>query len=613
MTDLLADGSGDFIGGQDASKSPDKIAENTYAAGVNVSVKNGCIQPRWGFDKRRIKFPSGTVKDAVLRESTYEEIFKSGRFQAFIPYQMDGRKYAIVVVSGFIFLINLCTLTAQVLTVVDSEKLNPRAERINWSVEGRFIVLHDFPHFPVIIDGIEAKRSTAYSYGVPVSTMSCFNQSRMIIANAGDEITAGDPVGTGFPNAPVTFEEIMAPGASYLGQIFQLPTSHNNEPITAMGFLQVVDTSTGIGPLLVSTEQAIYSYQTQTPRVNWESSQFGSMVVPNAGIAGPRAMVNVSADVWFTSSDGHVRSLSMSRNEQSKWARVPFSLEVQNWINTGDKELRKYSFVGYFNNKIFFAVNPFRTSCIDYKTRDTAIDYAFGGMVVLELDPVTGYGQSGNPAWAGLWTGVHPMDMLTIGEEAYIISKDDGYENAIYQINPNTTYDTDGDMKRLVRSVVYTREYDFKTPFEDKSISSANLSVEEMSGDVFIDVAYKPSHAPSFQSWRTITYKALTCTDDISGSKLFNGLSRHNFKSINIGSPEDDTACNPVTADYYSTFKKLQLRFIISGEYWQLDAFRINASLGSPDLNITVCEDYPVVPVEGQCDTDWYFEGFNRC
>lgn len=612
MTDPVVDGSGDFLGGQDASKTPDKIAENAYAAGVNVSVKDGCISPRWGFDKLTLIFPDGSVTDALRRQTTYEELFKSGKFQALIPYQIGDTKYSIIVISGFIFLVNLSTLNVEMLSVTDSERINSRADRINWSEAGRFIVLHDFPHFPVIIDGIEAKRSTSYSYGIPVSTMSCFNQSRLFIANNGNEFTGGDPVGAGFPDAPVTFEEVLT-GTSYLGQIFQLPTGHNNEPITAMGFLQVIDSSTGIGSLLVGTEKAVYAYQAQQPRVNWETSQFGSIVVNNAGIAGARSIVNVNSDAMFISPDGHVRTLSMSRNEQSKWARVPFSLEVQNWINSGDKELQKYSFAGYFNNKVFFSVNPFRTSAIDYKTKLESVDYAFGGMVVLELDGITGFGQSGNPAWAGLWTGVHPMAMINVGDSAYIMSKDRGFENALYRINPNSTVDTDGARKRLVRSIVYTREYDFKSPFEDKSLSSMNLSMAGFKGDMFIDVGYKPSHAPAFQPWRTFTYSAPVCSDDLCSTELFKGLSAHTFKSINIGSPEADDTCNPITADYYTTFKKLQLKFIISGEAWQLDGFRINAAMGSPDLNITTCEEYPSMTLEGECNNDWYFEGFNQC
>lgn len=616
---LISDGSTIFVGGQDASKSPQEVPDDAYFTGVNVSTEKGVLRPRWGWDKRKIAFPSGGVKQANTTIKSYKDLFHTGKFQAATYYSVGTDYFLIVVISGQIYAINIATFVAQHVPL-EGEQINPRADRINWSNAGKYLVLFDYPAFPVIIDGLTARRADPKKNEIPVSNIGGYNQNRLIIGNAGNEFTAGDPVGSlAAPDAPITFLEFLTPNSPYFGQVFQLNTNYNNDPITAVSFLQVVDTSTGIGPLLVATKEAIYSYLTQNPRNTWEAGQFGSVIVYNAGVAGPRAIVNLNSDVIFISSDGQARSLSMSRDEQGKWSKTPISREVQNWLKLNDPSLVKYSTVTYFNNKVFLSANPYRTKCLGINNEPLP-DYASGGFAVLELDNISTLTKESAPAWAGLWTGVRPMDMVVVNNRAFVISKD-GRVNEIYEVNPNRTYDTDGSSIRYVKSKITTREHDFptssqsgapaSTSFQNKVLHSLDLTLHSLKGDFKTTVRYRPDQSANFIDWGSFEHKApwRICRKPFLG---LNGLAGHSFINVNLGSPLG-MRCDPVTGQIFTTFRAMQLEISLEGIYWELRGYRIKATMTAQNENKSSCNLGKSVAVPLECNKDWAIEGFNIC
>lgn len=610
--EIISDASLSFTGGQDASKTPHLVPDNAFFAGVNVTTEDGNIKPRWGLSKlSSVTFQSGGIKQGNLQTKSYRDVFKTGKFQALAYYSVGVDYFIVVVVSGQIFFVNEKTLAVQHIPL-EGEQLNPRAPRLNWSVAGKYLVIFDFPAFPVIIEGITARRADPDKLEIPVSNIGGYNQNRLIIGNAGNEFTAGDPVGsTATPNAPITFEEFLTIASPFFGQAFQLNTNYSNDPITAIGFLQVSDQSTEIGPLLVATQSAIYSYLTQTPRSSWEAGQFGSVLVYNAGIAGPRAIDNLNSDVIFFSPDLSIRSLSMSRDEQRKWSKTPISREVKNWLIAHDRELLQYAFVTYFNNKVFISVNPYRTSSLGIDN-ETLPDYAHGGVVVLELDSISNLTKESPPVWAGLWTGFRPMDMVVCNNRGFAISKDGGV-NELYEIRPDLTYDIEGDKVRYIKSKVYTKEYDFgETQFNNKQLHSLDLTLRNVRGDFSVSASFKPDHSPYFIPWREWRHAApwRNCRQPFS----FMGYEAHNFLTVNLGSPKDvKKVCSQPTKTHAITFRNVQLQLEFEGAYWELETLRVKAEIDRQSENITSCKEYPPTPLPTPCNTDWSFGEFETC
>lgn len=614
--DYLLDGNLEFLGGQDASKVPERVPENAYFAGVNVTTQNGVISPRWGITRLKIQYPTNSLKLSNLETRLYKNIFLSGKYQGVAPYSIGSELYLVLLVSGTIFLFNQRLQTLTVLELPDGSRLDETQDRINIENAGRFVVIHDYPAYPVIIDGFEARRADPEKDEVPVSTIGIYNQNRLVIGNAGNEFTAGDPAGSSAtPDAPITFKEVLEPASPFFKDLYALPTALANDPITAMAFLQLSDTSTGIGPLLIATDKTIYSFQTQLPRTQWLNGQFGSAFVYNAGIAGPRALINVNSDLFFLSMDGQVRSVSMSRDEQGKWSKVPISREVKNWLKYIDPKLARFAVLGYFKNKIFITANPYRVNAL--KTNMFPItDFVSGGFVVLETENISTLGQTGRPVWAGLWTGLRPMDMVQSGERFFVISKDESFINHIYEMNPDSTIDTDQNTgaERYVRSVLYSREYDFKNPFQYKEIHSLDVTLANLQGDFELNVQYRPSHGSTYAQWKNFKHKAPYRTCLVPKPNEVNGFAAQNFTKLNLGAPEEKL-CDEVTKTSYDNFKKLELKFELTGKYWELHEYRIKAVTPAREQTETevVCENTQKIVTPKGCNNDWAFGAFKGC
>lgn len=607
---IISDGNVTFIGGQDASRDPDQVPPEAFFAGVNVTTKKGVLGPRDGFGSIDLVIPDGGITLPTKQVRSYRDIFSSGRFQALIPYIIGVENFIIVVVSGVMYLINESTFEVQILELPDNDTLNESSPRLNWSEAGNYYVIFDFPNFPVIIEGTTARRADPDKDEVPVSVLGAYNQNRLFIGNAGNDYTAGDPTGSlATPDAPITFFEVLEPSTGFTGQVFQLPTGKVSTQISAMGFLQMVDTSTGMGPLIIGTRDSVFSAQSQLPRTAWTSNQFASKIIANSGIAGPRAQVNVGSDLFFLSSDCQMRSLSMSRQEQLKWARVPMSREVENWL-VSKPELSQYSALGYYNNRIYVTANPYRVEARDL-AGNTITDYAFGGFVVLELENISSLGTENRPTWAGLWTGIRPMDMCNSGGRFFIMSKDPSFQNKLYEITPGVTYDMNRGIKRLIKSRVYTREYSFNNAYQDKEIQSLDIEPGDLRGDFKIDISFKPSHGEYFIPWKTFKHYVPYEICEMPDLEV-NGLEPQQLGSINIGFDDTD-ACDPVLQKLYRWFRKIQLLLVIEGDSWSIKSFRAKAVIRPQTETAVICGPLPVVKLLQSCDENWNVEEFNTC
>lgn len=610
-TENVLDGEVSFIGGQDASKAPDQVRPGYVFAAINSSFKNATWRARDPFFKHPLIFPEGGISIGGKIPISYKSIFESGKYQAIIPYSIGSANFQIIVVSGIIYNINQDTLQVQVITPSSGPNLNQYADRLNWSLAARYLVIFDYPLSPMLIQNFTARRAVQADFEVPISVNGAYNQNRLIVANAGNEFTAGDPTGSLYtPDAPITFEEVFAPGAPYRNQFFQLPTSWHNNPITSMGFLQTRDASTGIGPLIVSNNNQIFAFQTQNPRQTWEQTNtFGQVVVHNAGIAGQRAQVNVNGDLWFGDNAGQVRSLSMSRNEQTKWSSTPQSREVQNWLKVQDTSLTKFYALTYFNNKIFCTANPIRKSARDIE-RNPVWDYAFGGMVVIELDNVSNLSAESPPVWAGLWTGIQPMDFSINDHRCFVVAKD-GNINTLWEMRPDLDVDMADDQKRLIRSTIYTRSYGFQDSYTPKNLLLGEFPFSNVKGKFDFTATFKPAHSANFLPWSDFSHFA---PYEFCGApwECPNGLATHNFNAIRFGSLREQ-GCDPVTGQPYINFNEMQLKFEVTGVSWELPRFKLKGVTKPIADTSGTCPAYRSVPLCQQCDTDWKIDPFGEC
>lgn len=619
MGQAVYDGNTSFMGGQNAGVEPHLIGDTQYWKGINTSNKNGSLRSRPGFKHfQSIKIlTEGGITGVDGRTRSYAAIYRTGKMQGAGPYISDQGIFIIAIISGIIFRIDPVAKEAVVLPVdledsnfpFDSEepptqRLNQYADKHHWSQAGRSFVIADYPDYPIIVTGQEAKRADPTKYEIPLpAVLFAFNQQRLFAFSHVHEFTAGDPVGNpATPDAPITFEEVFAPAAAFNGQVFSLGSTNTNNPITAVGFFPAVDGSTGIGPLFVATKSSLYSFPTNLPRVEWEQSTFGTLVLDKVGMAGQRAHVAVGKDIWFMGGDGRIRSFSVARGDQQKWARTPLDKEVENWMRFCDKPLVQFTQAAYHNNRIIFTVNPKYVTAIDLFGNKVS-DIAFKGVIALELDSVSGFLQSENPAWAGLWTGVNPTEMVELDEELYIFSKDPGNINVLYKIEPDeNTWDTwEGKRKQIV-SRIETKDYTFAQQglmYTLKEEVTVYPGLRDVGGKFCLVLDRRNDDFPNYTPWRTFKHDATIEICKVNCECMLPQLVAHSFREVNFGDPiniDDNMFCNPVTNEQMRYFNHTQFRMTITGLTWSVTALRVKAEMQEDDQNITpdVCSNEAV-------------------
>lgn len=595
----------EFIGGQDQSYRSDRIASDKYAAGVNVTTVLGLRErPKFHHVPLTVVSTSG-ITPTNGRLKSYKEIFFTGRFQAKIPYIQGNSVFEIRIVSGVFFRVNYETRMVSVMT--EELFLSEFRRRYNWTIAGRFVVVYDYPDRPVIIDDNEIRRSSQKDFEVPPSVLGIFNNNRLGVANALHEFIFGDPVdpSENFPDAPITYREVFGEAAAYREQSFSLGASNANEPITAMTNLIILDSSTGIGPTAVFTKNAIYSFPTDQPRVNWGNVNESGKLISYVGTSGPRTVAHANTDLFFLSPDGAVRSLSNSRDEQRRYSNSGISKEVKEYLRY-TPDLIKTAVLEHHKERLFVTTNPYYTKCKTIDGRDT-VDHCFRGLAVLELNNVSGLQRNAVPAWAGIWTGIQPMDMSLVGDRFTIISKDPSGTNRTYEMVEESDRDIIQGRRKRVATRIYSRAYtgsgDEANPFQDKELRSFEAAIK---GDYEITVYRRPTNLARWDRWKSQVHSTTSKTKVIDG-KIKQG-EYHGYRVTNLGSPEE-TVCDPVSNESGRIFRKIQLLFQTFGSFCIEELLLRFQTVENTGTQSQSCKPNTDAVSERQCDwpSDWAF------
>jgi len=613
----IIDGTVDFAGGQNSGLTPDRIGKNQFERAVNTSCKNGSIKPR----PRLIHIPITVLTKGTEAGVTYQKIFDLGKFQGERDFSYATRYFTISVRSGIIFKIDYERGTAQVLRTAGDDRIAMRHRRVDIKPSGKFIVIHDWPNMPVIIDGDIAKRSDRYAKDVdglplpeiPQSTMGVFVQSRYWVANSENEFTAGDFVGdVTRPRSAVTFAEIYNPGAPFVQQAFNLGSGFGNIPISAMGFLSSRNSqskvqATQYGPLYIATRRSVHIYNAELPRSDWGTSAFGRVELFNTGIVGQRAHTIIGSDVLFQSPEGHIHSLSKNQNdERSGWATTIISREVDDWLRTDNKDFLDVGFITFFDKLVLVGARPIRIPMKGYRGQ-VIYDYAHEGMVALELDNASTITAQATPVWAGLWTGVRPMEATVVNGKLYVVSKDaDGY-NRTYVMDEDAIHDSWNHTSRPVKGRLYTRSYDFETPFTNKKEHALELNVGDVKGDLNLKSFRKTLHTPHFSKWGELDYIERCDEPCPSAEEGFAPNSTVGYRIVPFGDPVE-TICDAASGEYGNVFRESQVMLEFDGGDFTLFKVKLKAeALPEPDSEGTPCELEIKKQPKEQCEfkDDW--------
>jgi len=497
-----ADGIQSFSGGMDQSLPPSFLDKDKSYKNINVSLRNGKVSPRPKLIERFWDLGEYEKESPLLGSLYHSHNVSSGRIQHSGRFKTSLGEYVILVINGVIYAGNRSTFNLRPLgSVTDPKSANFRAVRLYGHQAYTYYVIYDWPNNVIIIDNdLNVRRASSLAVEIPRSYLGAFVHNRLFVANKGIEFGASDPVSPDNPYSPLTFLDSIVtdtnPSPAFPDQFFSLSYIDRLSSITAMGYFEKSSTSIGFGPLFVATKEAIYVYNVNAPREDWAKSVFGSVMVHNIGIVGPKAHMNVGGDIWYRGPDGSIYSLAIISSDQQKWGVTNISREIEDSLYTVNKHLLPFSTMEYHDNTILTQLRPYATKALNIMGMPID-DYVFNGLGALELNTISGIKGGSNPIWASLYSVV-TTDMVKLDDGILLVgkAKHDDTKNAFYMLERDANVDYYGLTRTPVKSRIYTREFNMESSLQDKLITHINLDIREIEGPIKVSI-----HVKSGREW----------------------------------------------------------------------------------------------------------------
>src|SRR6266550_3093307 len=381
-------------------------------------------------------------------------------------------------------------------TPVIALDVNSSIEPTAWfeRVEG-WVIIQDGQSPTIISDGFSSRRRTQDE--VPVGTVMNYHRGRLWVAVNGNQIAVGDIVSTTDPASALKFtEENFATG----GGRFRVGSE-----ITAMVTMPSLDASLGQGPIQVITSEDFNSFNLPAERELWNTLTyaFQTISVKNFGGLGQYGVVVVNGDVFYRAKDG-IRSFVMARRQFGRWGNVSISNEMSRITDSETQPLLKYSSMVLFDNRMLVTMQPKRLDFNAY----------FLSMGALDFDPITGISDQSPPVWEGIWTGIHPYQLLVgdfEGETRCFAFTNEPTGIGLWEITKDADFDGDGG--RIFSWVEYP-VMRFADPFGLKKLQSTKIFVADIVGSVDFVLRFRNDDAACWIPWgcgKTLCAKVNSC------------------------------------------------------------------------------------------------------
>ena len=431
----------------------------------------------------------------------------------------------------------------------------------------------------LIFDGSSLRRASQANDELPSSYVGVYAWGRNWLAQVnGHRFVASDLVGdpSGTPSL-VYVDAILKMTENDLlsgGGAFSIPA--NLGQITAFGALAQLDSSLGIGPILVGTTKSIFSVQAPVDRTTWQNLTYPiqSIALQGSGPTGPRSMLAVNSDSWFRSLDGFRSLVAARRDFQSNMSNTPQSVEMNPVFSRDDPGLLFYNSVANFDNRIVTTVAPQLTSC----------GVVHKGLAVINQDTISTMSHKSPSIWEGLWTGLNVFQVLTgtiNGTEhcyAFVLNEA-GTGIDLWELLPeesgeiaDTVDSITGGTETLARTSIKgwmdSRSMNFGDPFQLKKLIMGELYLDQIADDVVIKIYFKPDQYPLWTLWTTLEVCAnvsqCTFTSSVGGNCVVWGTALKQY-GARLTPPRPSETCNNITGKPMDRGYEFQFRFEITG------------------------------------------------
>lgn len=496
----ITDGQGSFEGGVDSGRTPTMANEankiglkaNQLAWMNNATVRGGGVGCRPGFKLLDLDF-SGLADAGAA--------FQYGLHQGSFMYDPTvGLPYIITSISGHIYRIRVDTdNSVEDLTATISD-YNPASNRNCWMVQGEeFLIIQNGTQAPFIWDGATLRRSVTVppTYEVPVGRAMDYYMGRLWVqltnrTYVGSDIVGGS-TGTlpyGFRDSILRFTECGVFGLTSNGA-FSIPTSAG--AITALQHTSLLDTALGEGELMVFTRTSVFATRVPVTRANWITTlePLQRVAQQRYGATSDRCVVPVNGDMFYRSPDG-VRSLFMSIRNFGSWGNTPISRNENRIINAEDRGLMDTASGINFDNRLL-------QTCLPIETSQGTV---FTGIMPLDFDIISSLGESDQPAWEGMLSGLQAFQLLEADygglQRGFVMALGSANEIEVWEITTAERYDN---VTRRISWLIETPSYVWNNPFQLKELDTIELFVDKLFGLVDFEIWYRPDQHPCWVFW----------------------------------------------------------------------------------------------------------------
>jgi hypothetical protein len=191
------------------------------------------------------------------------------------------------------------------------------------------------------------------------------------------------------------------------------------------------------------------------------------------------------------------------------------STNVGKWIRSDEKSLLYLCSAITFGNRLIVTSSPYPNQGRPYHN----------GLLVLDFDILSTFGNLSNPAWDGHWSN-NELDhlegmkitrlvegMFNGKQRAFMFYLDSEGKNALRELMPEPVgKDTAG----TITSEVTLRALDFKSPFNEKELYMADLWIDRVSEPVTVTASYRPDQVRDFSPWDSVTVNPVGTPGEIT-------------------------------------------------------------------------------------------------
>lgn len=508
----LFDGFESLEGGVDAGRLASLLSPNECVEANNVVFRGGPPKQRppirnvdLTFENPNLTyFADGTFSTETGSTSQSLINFGAGLFQGALYFApARGKEYIMASIGGRQYKVSPSPYQGASVRETILERRNSSNQPIAYMVQaGIYHITQDAESKPIIFDGVTARRAGIDE--IFVGQMMAVGQGRIVLIGL-DGLTYFGDIRDGKGNGDA--DMLGFTETQFLNEGFPSALPPGMGQPMGIVFLPQQDAATGVGDCIVFGENGAEGFTLAIPRDQWKDSQFQRPVLRKIGLSGHRNIAEINNDIWFHAQDGW-RSYRQARAEIDRWAHIPLSTNVRQWIDSETKELLQYGSVIAFDNRLIATTTPIMNQRKPYHN----------GALALDFDVISSFGETTKPAWDGHWgdrtgspdIGIRILQLVEgmfFGRQrafAFVLTAQG--KNVFAEIGRLPTGNETGGK---ITSRILTRKMTFNLSKEEKELYGGDYWVDEVEDDTSITFSFRPDSYPTLQPWYSDKFQAI--------------------------------------------------------------------------------------------------------